>query len=90
MSTDDLYDMDMDTLNSVIQAWGKKEEQDYRTSWEQTRFLAHCLLTPYSRKKLKAEDIIRFPWEGGRKKSKEKPHRLSLEELHELERRLGE
>ncbi len=85
----DIYPMDMETLDAAIRAWNEQEEQRYRTSWEQTRFLAHCLLTPYSKKKLRAEDIIRFPWEGGRKKAKEKPHRLSPEELRKLEERLG-
>lgn len=86
---EDLYPMDMETLDAVIRAWNEHEEQHYRTSWEQTRFLAHCLLTPYTKKKLKAEDIIRFPWEGGRMKTKEKPRRLSPEELRKVEVRLG-
>ena len=85
----DIYPMDMETLDAAIRAWNDLEEQRYRTSWEQTRFLAHCLLTPYSKKKLREEDIIRFPWEGGRKKAKEKPRRLSPEELRKVEERLG-
>ena len=85
----DIYPMDMETLDAAIRAWNDLEEQRYRTSWEQTRFLAHCLLTPYSKKKLRVEDIIRFPWEGGRKKAKEKPRRLSPEELRKVEERLG-
>ncbi len=85
----DIFQLTLDELSAIYEAWAEAEEARNRTSWEQVRFLAHCSLMPYSKKRLKPEDVVCFPWEGGQKKAKGKPRRLSPEELRKVEERLG-
>lgn len=87
MTLADVYSLDMEELNAIIQAWAKKEESHYRDRWERIRFLAHCVLTPYSKKKLKPTDIIRFEWDTTEKKGKAR--RATPEDIERIKRRFG-
>lgn len=39
------------------------ERTQVRDAWERTRFLACCVLQPYSKKALQATDVCRFGWD---------------------------
>lgn len=68
----------------IYQSWCRHRVEE---PWERTRFLACCMLQPYSKKALKASDVCRFPWEAER--SKALPHEESTKErFEELVRRL--
>lgn len=43
-----------------------------RTSWDQTRHLMRCIISPYTKKKnLQLKDIIEMPWDKENPKEKE-------------------
>lgn len=89
MSLADVYRLDMEELGDILKAWAEREETLYRDRWERTRFLAHCLLSPYQKKgkKLKPADIARFPWDAGQEKEQAKAP--SLEEIERMSKRFG-
>ena len=63
--------------------------------WEMTRMLALFLLQPYSKKKLRPSDVMKFPWDGrvGEEKRKSPPARSTegrfLEVKGRLEKKAG-
>lgn len=70
MSRTDFLQLTPDEFGEIVKQWDRYKTDLYRTGWEQTRFMAHCMLTPYSKKKLNPKDIILFEWE----KKEEKEH----------------
>lgn len=61
-----LKDFDLCTppeFKKIFEKWREGEEQQMRRSWEQTRQLALCMLQPWSKNKLEAEDVMVFSWE---------------------------
>lgn len=60
-------------------------ERDFKTSWEQTRWLAAMVMNPHLKKALKPNDLATFPWEKNYKKTKQKtpPTRFELIKLAE-------
>ena len=73
-------------FNEVMLQWRENQERIVRTTWDQTRFLATAMLQPYSKKTLKAMDIVRFPWD----KDAEVPKGTSSRErMEEVARRLN-
>lgn len=50
-------------FTAIMTQWNKCRESEVRLSWEQTRFLAVTQLQPYSKKALRPEDVVTFPWE---------------------------
>ena len=58
-----------------------------RESWEKVRFLACCLLQPYSRKPLKASDVCRFGWDESRPEGGGASEESTRERFEELVRR---
>ena len=55
-----LEDFDLCTppeFKKIFEKWREGEEQQMRRSWEQTRQLALCMLQPWSKNKLEAEDV---------------------------------
>lgn len=89
MRPGDLYPLTVAEFAVMYEAWAEREETARRTAWEQTRFLAHCMLMPYAKKRLQPEDVIRFPWE-------EKPtgrqcsQRATAADIERIRRRFGE
>ena len=64
MDLSDVYDMEPDEIGLIVKEWAAQREEAHRDSWERARFVAHCVLTPYSKKKrLQPTDIVRFSWE---------------------------
>lgn len=69
-------------FRAIFDAWSGERERRERGEWERVRMSCLCALQPYSKKKLKASDIMEFPWE---KKEVDAPASGSLtaEELNE-------
>lgn len=57
-----------------------------RAERDQTRFLATAILQSYSKKTLKATDIVRFPWD--EKKEEVPKGTSSRERMEEVRKRL--
>ena len=67
MTLAEVYSMTLDEFALVFEAWQQERAYDARTSWEQARFIDLCALMPYSKKGLKATDVVVFDWEKGEK-----------------------
>ena len=82
MSLDDFCSMTPHEFNEVFRSWHRTHVEQ---PWEQTRLLACCLLQPWSKKKLKPEDIMRFDWDKKRtanaNPTKEQSTRQRFEEI---------
>lgn len=63
MSMDDFCRCTPSEFNEAYEAWGECQERLERGAWERMRMQCLCSLQPYSSKKLRAEDLMRFPWE---------------------------
>lgn len=73
-------------FNEVMLQWRENQERIARAAWDQTRFLATAMLQPYSKKTLKATDIVRFPWD--EKKEEVPKGTSSRERMEEVRKRL--
>jgi hypothetical protein len=71
-------------FNKIYDSWYKWQEQMMRERWEQTRFIAMTNITPHSRKKLKATDIIRFPWDVEKKQKNSDTKKSTRERFEAL------
>lgn len=63
MSIDDFCRCTPSEFSTIYEAWQEKSQRKEQETWEQTRFLACCILQPYSKKKLMPKDVCRFSWE---------------------------
>ena len=66
----------------------KRLEDQYKTSWEQTRWLAYLNIQPYLDKHSKVkgpQDILKFPWEVKERKAVDWEKIKELEKLFEFE-----
>jgi len=68
---DELYDLTPRAFNNKLQGFNSYQETLMRDRWEQTRAIVQGCVAPHSKKKLKAQDILPFPWDN-EKKSKNK------------------
>ena len=59
-----------------------------REPWEQNRFLACCILQPWSKKALKVTDICRFEWDS-RADERATTAVSTRERFEELKKRVG-
>lgn len=84
MSLDDAFSLEPEELGHIRKAWAEQQEADFRSRWEQARFLAYCGMMPYQKKgkRLKPEDLLAFSWE-----KKEKPRRATREDIERIRRR---
>ena len=60
MSLDDFSSMTPHEFTGVFRSWHRTHVEQ---PWEQTRLVACCLLQPWSKKKLRPEDVMRFEWD---------------------------
>lgn len=51
-----------------------------KESWEQNRFIAYIIAQVNSKKRLKLEDIMKFPWD-----DEDKPKEIPIEEIKRLQ-----
>ena len=58
-------------------AWSDAEDRRERGAWERMRMESVCVLQPYAKNRLKAKDVMVFPWEteAGTKTAAWKRHR---------------
>lgn len=77
--------MTPEEFGAVADRWGEHQMSVYRSGWEQARFIAMQISAPYSRKPLKATDIIRFPWDN----QPAQPSAASREYFEDLKKRYG-
>ena len=63
MSMDDFCRCAPSEFYAAYEAWSEMRQQDDRGRWERARMQCLCTLQPYSKKQLKAEDIMQFPWD---------------------------
>lgn len=73
MSLTDFEHCTPSEFSAVFDSWKQHSERAERDGWEQTRFLASCMLQPYSKKRLTPKDICEFSWE---KESKKKMNEM--------------
>lgn len=72
MSLQDFCSMTPQEFREAHRTWLKTEESRMRGGWEMIRTLSGLLLQPYSKKRLKPADLLRFPWDstaGDKRKS---------------------
>ena len=50
-------------FEKIFEMWHEARQLSVRTSWEQIRQLALCMLQPWSKEELRAEDVMVFSWE---------------------------
>lgn len=78
-------------FHATWQAWSEMREADERGAWERMRMQCLCSLQPYSSKKLRADDLMRFPWERSEAhEDTSEREQLSHEELMERYRKARE
>ena len=63
LSLDDFCRLYVDEFEAVCQAYSEALAEEFRASWERARTIVAILIQPYSKKAIKAQDLIRFPWE---------------------------
>ena len=65
MTPDEMNMFDWRELIIKIDGYYNSVNNEYRLSWEQTRFIAYHSLLPYvsKSKSLKPADLIKFPWD---------------------------
>ena len=62
----------------------KYQYYSYKEEWEQARMISYIVAQVNSKKRLKLEDILKFPWDG---KGGEFEHQISkadIERLHKM------
>ena len=79
------YEMTVPELLDAMRGAAEVEERAFRQQWTQQRWLAHLLLQPHSKQKLKPEDLGSFPWEQPQsKKAKEENNKLQMMQLQRM------
>jgi hypothetical protein len=69
----------------LIDLYSAQYHEQYRTGWEQTRFIAYVTAQVQSTKKLKPEDIMPFPWDKEGKEGKEgKKPDIDMKEIERI------
>jgi len=63
MTRTDFMALTPDQFNAVYHQWEKHVTYCQQASWEQARFVALSVVSPYTKKGLKPTDLIRFDWD---------------------------
>lgn len=72
-----LDEMQMYEVNAAV----KYQWYSYKESWEQARLIGYITAQVNSKKRLKLEDVIKFPWDG---KETEQEQTISKEDIERL------
>lgn len=72
MSMDDFCRCAPSEFYAAWEAWEEMQQRTERGMWERARMQCLCALQPYSKKTLRAQDVMQFPWE------KEKNEKLEM------------
>ena len=79
MSYDDFCRCTPCEFKCVFDAWQRHHELMRQEDRERVRMMCLCMLQPYSKRRLKASDVMSFPWE----RAAVKAERVTDEELME-------
>lgn len=71
LTLSDCLSLTLEEFGAIHAEWRAKREERMREGWEQTRFLATCLLSPYANKPIDPLDLVRFPWDSRKESRKE-------------------
>lgn len=63
LSYEELYGLTPRSFNNKLKGFNNSLDQQNRNGWEQTRTLMMSVLMPHTKKKLKAKDVLPFPWD---------------------------
>lgn len=69
MSKDDFCRCTPSEFYAAYDAWWQRETDLERGRWERMRMQCLCSLQPYSKKQLRAQDFMKFPWESEEQKA---------------------
>lgn len=62
------YDLLPREWSNMVNGWNEFENRKEKSEWERTRWQTTLLLNPHTKKRIKAKDLIVFPWETQDKK----------------------
>lgn len=83
MSVDDFCRCTPLEFSKVYEGWAEAEQRRERAAWERTRMQCTCMLQPYSRHKLKPQDVMRFAWDASTDPATDKAESLTAKEIRE-------
>ena len=72
-------------FEKIFEIWHENQQVAVRTSWEQTRQLAVCMLQPWAKKALRPRDVMEFSWD--EPATGEKPRRKKTDAEREADKR---
>ena len=84
----DIWHLTFEELFYMAEGQNQRLEEEYKNSWEQTRWLGFLTIQPHlgkGSKIRKATDLIEFPWEKKKKKPVDWAKIKELEKLFEFE-----
>lgn len=86
MSLADFCSMTPHEFDGTLRSWHRTHVEQ---SWEQTRLVACCLLQPWSKKRLRPEEVMRFAWDRPQKNNAHPAESSTRQRFEELKRRCG-
>lgn len=72
LSYNNLYDLTPRSFSNASKGFFELRKEDIRTSWEQVRVIAHVTASPHLKNKIKAQELLPFPWDKENKKKRVK------------------
>ena len=79
MSLADFCSMTPEEFRQAHGAWLEAEESRVRSGWEMARTLSAFILQPWSKKRLKPSDVLKFPWDTTERTERKSPPARSTE-----------
>lgn len=63
MGYHDFWEMTPRELGSACKGYNERVNREYRTGWEQTRWLGTIQANTFSKKRIQPYDLLKLPWE---------------------------
>ena len=79
MNLADFCSMTPEEFRQAHGAWLEAEESKMRSGWEMARTLSAFILQPWSKKRLKPSDVLKFPWDAVARTERKSPPARSTE-----------
>lgn len=93
MTVDDFCRCTPLEFSAVYESWEESEQRRERAAWERTRLQCTTMLQPYSKHKLKPQDVLKFAWDTRTGATDEEEEQLSTKEIwerfEEVKREMG-
>ena len=64
------YDLLPREWANLVDGWNERQNRMMQSEWERTRWMTTILINPHTKKRIKATDLILFPWENEPKKNR--------------------